>query len=71
LLARLGSFNNNWLYTSGFSARYLMVLARESTSSSSLIYKIEPGEGAKSWIFGGPTTTGLAPTTRDWFAEVL
>lgn len=38
-----------------------MVLATDSTSSSSLICKTEPGEGAKSWIFGAPTTTGMAP----------
>jgi hypothetical protein len=38
-----------------------MVLATDSTSLSSLIYKIEPGPGEKSSIFGGPTTTGIVP----------
>ena len=53
---------NDWLYASGFSARYFIFLATGSISPSSLICKIEPGEGAKSWIFGAPTTTGTEPT---------
>lgn len=38
-----------------------MLLATESISLISLICKIESGEGAKSWIFGAPMTTGTVP----------
>lgn len=41
-----------------------MVLATDSASSNSLMCKTEPGEGAKSRIFGAPTTTGIVPTVR-------
>lgn len=38
-----------------------MVLAIEGISFSSLICKSEPVDGAKSWIFEAPMTTGTEP----------
>ena len=53
------------LYASAFSARYFMVFATDSASFNSPICRIEPGAGAKSWMFGAPTTTGIEPTGFD------
>lgn len=53
---------NDWLNASGFSARRFIVLATESISSISFICSNDPGQGAKSWILGAPTTTGIVPT---------
>lgn len=39
-----------------------MVSAIEGISFSSLICKTEPEDGAKSWIFGAPMTTGTEPS---------
>lgn len=55
------AYCNVWLYAPGFSERYFILFATESTSLSSLICKIEPGAGAKSWILGAPITTGTDP----------
>lgn len=52
------------LNASGFAARYFIELATDSTSESSPICKSEAGDGAKSWMFGAPITTGIAPTTK-------
>lgn len=57
------AYLNDSLYAIGFSARYFIVLATDAASFSSLMCKTEVGEGAKSWMFGAPTTTGIDPTS--------
>lgn len=42
------SYLNDWLYASGFPARYFIVLATVTISSGSFICSTDPGQGAKS-----------------------
>lgn len=62
---------NDSLYALGFSVRYFIFLAIESTSFTSLICNNASGEGAKSRILGAPTTTGTEPTNHDQCSKLL